>query len=66
MPMSIRRPCPACGTGEGAARRVTTVPDRPVVAVTLVCESCGYEWQIDYDSPPMRPTIKPSDHTRAS
>ena len=66
MPMSVRRPCPACGTGEGCARSVTTVPNRPVVTVTLACESCGYEWQIEYDSPPMRPTIKPPNNELAS
>jgi uncharacterized Zn finger protein len=66
MPMSVRRPCPACGIAEGVARKVATVPGRPVVNVTLACESCGYEWQIEYDSPPMRPTIKPSDNELAS
>ena len=52
MPMSVRRPCPACATGEGVARKVATVPDRPVVILTLVCESCQHEWQVELESPP--------------
>jgi uncharacterized Zn finger protein len=59
--MSVRRPCPACGTGEGVARKVTTVPGRPFVKVTLACESCGHEWEIEHESPPLTPTIKSPD-----
>ena len=66
MPMSVRRPCPACATGDGVAHSVTTVPDRPVVTVTLVCDSCGHEWQVERESPPLRPTIDPSETKLAS
>ena len=66
MAMSVRRLCSACATGEGVARKVATVPGRPVVKVTLACESCGHEWEIENDSPPMRPVIKPPDNKPAS
>ena len=66
MAMSVRRPCPACATGEGVARKVATVPGRPLVKVTLACESCGHEWEIECESPPLRPTIKPPDNRAAS
>jgi len=59
MPTSVRRQCPACGTGAGVAHKVATVLGRPVVIVTLVCESCQHEWQVEVDSPPARP-INPS------
>jgi hypothetical protein len=45
---------------------VATVPGRPVVNVTLACESCGHEWEIEYESPPLTPTIKPPDNGLAS
>jgi len=38
---------------------VATVPERPVVILTLVCESCQHEWQVELESPPARP-INPS------
>jgi len=65
MPLSVRRPCPACGSGEGVARKVATVPDRPVVKVTLACGSCGREWEIEYESPPLGAS-KPPDNERAT
>jgi len=40
--------CPKCATGTGLPRTVETVPDRcDIVVVTLVCASCGHQWQVE-------------------
>ena len=39
--------CPNC-LAEGVARSVVTVPGRPVVLVTIVCQSCGQEWTVEH------------------
>jgi hypothetical protein len=66
MPMSVRRQCPACGTGLGVAHKVATMPGRPVVIVSLACQSCGHEWEIEHESPPLTPNIKPPDNSLES
>jgi transcription elongation factor Elf1 len=57
MPMSLRRQCPKCTDGVGVAKSVQTVAERPVVIVTLACESCHHEWQVEQDSKPIRQTV---------
>jgi len=62
MPMSVRRECPACIRSIGLARKAAVVHGKPGVTVTLVCEACGHEWDVQHDSPPLRPTIEPPDN----
>ena len=51
-PMPVDLQCPACGGGQGLARRVTTVLGRKnTVVVDMTCESCSYEWRTEHTSP---------------
>ena len=34
---------------EGVAQRVVTVLGRPIVLVTLRCQSCGHQWRIEHE-----------------
>ena len=62
MPMSVRRQCPQCTVGIGIARSATVLPDRPtVVVVTLACQSCGHEWKVKHELPPVDPTSNPPE-----
>jgi len=54
--MDVERQCPACGNGQGLARRVTTVPgQKGIVIVVMVCEACSHEWSSERSSPPIEP-----------
>jgi len=57
MPMSIRRECPECAVGIGIARRALIVPGRKGYVVTLACQSCGHEWEVEAESTPAPPAI---------
>jgi transposase-like protein len=35
---------------KGVTRSVATVPGRPVVILTLVCQSCGHHWTVERES----------------
>ena len=51
-PEPLDRRCPACKTGTGLARTVSTISGRPAsVAVRMVCQSCEYEWTTEHDDP---------------
>jgi len=51
--MDSEHQCPACGNGQGLARRVSTVAkQKDVVIVLMVCEACSYEWSTERSSPP--------------
>lgn len=40
--------CPECVTGAGLARAVATVVDRRnTLIITLVCASCGHQWNVE-------------------
>jgi hypothetical protein len=55
--MPVEQQCPACGNGQGLARRVSTVPGRiDIVVVDMVCQSCSHQWRTEYASPTGRPT----------
>ena len=44
--------CPHCQTGLGRAQVVCTIPRRHhAIVVTMVCGSCGREWQIEREDP---------------
>ena len=46
------RQCPACGNGQGLARRVSTVAkQKNIVIVVMVCDACSYEWSTERSSP---------------
>jgi hypothetical protein len=64
MPLSVRRECPVCVNGTGLARRAVVVPEKPGVAVTMACQSCGHEWTIQHDPPP--PFTPPDENSLAS
>jgi hypothetical protein len=38
--------CRSC-LAKGVTRSVATVPGRPVVILTLVCQSCGHHWTVE-------------------
>ena len=48
----VDRHCPHCHAVLGLARAVATVLVRnDITVVTMVCESCGYEWLVDQKDP---------------
>jgi rubredoxin len=48
----LDRRCPACQTGTGLARTVSTIPGRPsTVTVRMVCGSCQHEWTTEHSDP---------------
>jgi C4-type Zn-finger protein len=50
--MDVERQCPACGNGQGLARRVSTVAkQKDIVIVVMVCEACSHEWRTERSSP---------------
>jgi hypothetical protein len=59
MSMSVRRECPVCVGGIGVARRAAIVAGKPGVTVTLVCEACGHEWEVQHESEPLSSPLKP-------
>lgn len=60
--MDVERQCPACGNGQGLARRVSTVPkQKDVVIVVMVCEACSHEWSAERRSPSPHPLRDPQD-----
>jgi hypothetical protein len=64
--MSARGECPACVSGIGFARKATVAAGKPFVTVTLVCDSCGHEWDVAFDSKPLRPNLDPQEKKAAS
>ena len=67
MSMSVRRECPVCVGGIGVARRAAIVAGTPGVTVTLVCESCGHEWEVHHESEPLSSQLKlPPDDKKAA
>jgi hypothetical protein len=57
----LDRRCPACQTGTGLARTVSTIPGRPsAVTVLMVCDSCRHEWTTERSDPLLSPVLKAS------
>jgi hypothetical protein len=51
VPPAVPRECPQCHVGVGVVHAVQTVPDRSIVFITMTCQSCQHEWQIERSSP---------------
>jgi len=58
--------CWACQERVAQPSRVTTIPGRGSVAVTLTCRSCGREWIVEHLSPSRIHTEKPSERPQAN
>jgi hypothetical protein len=62
--MDGERQCPACGNGQGLARRVSTVAgQKGIVIVVMVCEACSHEWSTERSSPTIEP-LPPAQPTK--
>jgi hypothetical protein len=63
--MDGERQCPACGNGQGLARRVSTVAgQKDIVMVVMVCEACSHEWSAERSSPTIEAMTRATKSTK--